>query len=238
VPAFEILDTVDTPFGLLLLRRRALPGRPGERVTEVTIDGALLMSSRDNASERALAERALQWHGAQGGEDRTALVGGLGLGYTAAALLDGPRVGTVRVIERVPAVLGWVRDGLVPLADRLRGDARLALEEGDIYARLLAPPPPSGTRYDLVLIDVDHTPSERLDDSSAPFYTAEGQRRVAQHLAPGGVLAVWSAGDDDAFAAVLAEVHAESRRERVHWVDNAAGHGEEMEDVLFLAHSP
>jgi len=101
--------------------------------------------------------------------------------------------------------------------------------ESDVYADLLGEP---DERFDAILIDVDHAPRERLDDASAPFYTVEGQRRVLRHLNAGGVLAVWSAMDDDAFAAVLAEVYAQAARERVSWSDDYLG---DVTDVLFLA---
>ena len=45
------------------------------------------------------------------------LVGGLGLGYTAHAALADPRVAHVTVVDRLPAVIGWLRDGLLPLSD-------------------------------------------------------------------------------------------------------------------------
>jgi spermidine synthase len=228
-PVFEILDSVDTSIGVLTLRRRELLGRPGTVVTEVTIDHDMLMSSLNTISERALSTSALALHG---GDDLRVLVGGLGLGYTAQAALADPRVAHVRVVDRLPAVMGWLKDGLLPLSETLNGDARLEVCEGDVYAELLADP--ASEPYDLILIDVDHSPTELLDEASAPFYMAPGQYRVAAHLAPGGVLAVWSAGDDDGFAAVMASVFPHATREHVHWVNELIGDGQEIEDVIFL----
>jgi len=229
-PLFEILDWADTPLGTLYLRRRELLGRPGTVVTEVTLDAELLMSSLNTVSEEALAARAAAWHG---GSDLDVLVGGLGLGYTAWAALEGGSARRVRVVERLPAVIGWLDRGLLPLSDRLTGDDRLDVDEGDVYGELLGPAP--DRPWDLILIDVDHSPSEPLGPASAAFYRPDGLRRVAAHLAPGGVLVVWSAEDDDAFAAALAEVFAEATRVRVPWVNELIGDGEEVEDVLFMA---
>lgn len=229
-PVFEILDCVDTAIGLLTLRRRELLGRPGTVVTEVTIDHDMLMSSLNTISERALSTRALALHK---GDGLRVLVGGLGLGYTAEAALADARVAHVRVVDRLPAVIRWLGEGLLPLSEALNGDSRLEVCEGDVYAELLAPP--ATEPYDLILVDVDHTPTEVLDPASAPFYTAAGQRVVAEHLAPQGVLAVWSAGDNDAFAAVLAEVYPRAERETIEWVNDLIGDGQEVEDVLFLA---
>ena len=225
---FESVDWVNTPIGVFDLRRREVPTATGtETVTEVLVDGELLMSSRNTVSERALATRALALH--EGAADLSVLVGGLGLGYTAHAALADPRVARVRVADRIPVLFDWLRAGHLPLAAELNGDPRLATVESDVYADLLGDP---DATYDVILVDVDHAPKERLDESSAPFYTADGQRRVARHLAAGGVLAVWSAGDDDDFASVLAEVYAHATCEHVAWEDAYLG---PATDVLFLA---
>jgi spermidine synthase len=229
-PRFEILDSLATPIGVLDLRRREPPARPGLVVTEIMIDGEMLMSSLSTVSERALTTSALALH--PDGDGLRVLVGGLGLGYTAHAALADPRVAHVRVVDRLPAVIGWLRKGLLPLSAELNADDRLEVCEGDVYAELLAL---GDAAYDLVLIDVDHTPTDLLDPASGPFYTWQGQRQVADHLAPAGVLAVWSAGDDDDFAEVLWEVYPEARREHVRWSHELIDDGNEIEEVLFLA---
>lgn len=232
-PVFEILDYVDTPLGVLYLRRRELLSRPGTVVTEVTLDSELLMSSLNTDSEVELSRRALAWH--QGGEKLRVLVGGLGLGYTAAAALESEEVGAVRVVEHLPAVIGWIHEGKVPLAEQLSQDPRVELAQGDVYAELLAPLPEGQAPWDLILIDVDHTPTEHLGPTSAPFYTPEAQAVIKEHLAPGGVLAVWSAGDNDDYAAMLAAAYRETTREHVVWVNELVNQGQEIDDVIFLA---
>ncbi|MFT6821628.1 MAG: hypothetical protein ACJATT_005459 [Myxococcota bacterium] len=228
-PLFEILDEVDTPLGVFTLRRRDLLRRPGVIVTEVNVGHELLMSSLNSVSEEALSHRAVAWHGGTG---LRALVGGLGLGYTAQAAIDTGAVTDCRVVERVAAVIDWVSTGLVPLSESLMGDARVQLVEGDVYAELLGP---ASEGWDLILIDVDHSPTETLGPVSAPFYTAAGLRRVAEHLNPGGVLAVWSVSDDDAFATALSQTFAEETRQKITWVNELINGGTEVEDFLFLA---
>jgi len=237
-PVFEILDYLDTPLGVLYLRRRELLSRPGTIVTEVTLDSELLMSSLNTESEIELSRRALAWHQAGAEPQRTGLrvlVGGLGLGYTAAAALESDLVGHVRVVEHLPDVIRWAREGMIPLSEQLNSDARVELSLGDVYAELLGPPPEGQAPWDLILIDVDHTPTEHLGPTSAPFYMAETQTTIKKHLAPGGVLAIWSAGDDDDYAAMLAATYSESARERVEWVNELVNQGQEIEDVIFLA---
>ncbi len=168
-----------------------------------------------------------------GGDRLSVLVGGLGLGYTANAALATGKVDRVRVIELEPAVIRWLRDGLVPLSLLLASDPRLEVVQADVYGLLLGP---ARETWDLILVDVDHSPDEPLDPASAPFYLPHGLRRVATHLKPGGVLGVWSAGDDDpAFQAALREVFAEVTVERVEWVNELIDEGREMEDVVFFA---
>lgn len=230
-PQFQVLDWQETPLGPLCLRRRELLARPGVFVTEVTLDHEMLMSSLHTASEEALATKALALHDGAG---LRVLVGGLGLGYTARAALASERVAKVRVVEYLPAVIGWLEAGLIPLAPALREEPRLEVAQGDVYGLLLGPPEPVG--WDLILIDVDHSPDEPLGSTSRAFYEAPGLARVARHLAPRGVLAVWSAGDDDPeFAAALRATFPEVAVERVRWTNELQDEGREVEDVLFLA---
>ena len=193
----EILAYENTPLGDLCLRRRELLSRPGTVITEITLDHQLLMSSYITVSERALAEEALARHG---GEDLSVLVGGLGLGYTAAAVLKSPRVRQVEVVEIFPTVVGFLRDGLVPLSSELLADSRFAVRDGDVYATLHDG---SDERWDLVLVDVDHAPDDHLGAGNESFYTEPGLARAKLHLAPGGILAVWSYAESSPFVDAL-----------------------------------
>lgn len=225
-PKLEILAYEPSKLGLLCLRRRDLPGRPGVSITEITLEHEFLMSSYLTASERALSTIALEM---RAGTGFSVLVGGLGLGYTAHAALQSDRVASVDVVEYLPQVIQWMRDGLVPLAAELNADARLRVIEGDVYARLLAPPE---RRYDLILIDVDHSPTEALGSTSAAFYAEEGLRRARLHLAPGGVLGVWSYAQHSPFADALRRVFGVVREEPVTAFNDLID--EEQTDWLFF----
>jgi spermidine synthase len=225
---FEIIEHAHTPIGTLYLGRRMVPGRP-DWVYEIHISGQLLMSGKDNYSERQLSRSALALHDGEG--PLRVLVGGLGLGHTAETALEGARVASVRVVEKMDFVIDWMRDGLLPLSAQFAAEERLEIVQGDIYEDLLGPPT---ELYDLILVDVDHSPDDRLADGPGHFYTAEGQRRVARHLAPGGVLAVWSAWDNAAFAEVLAAQYHRSSVEVVRWVDDEEP-WEPAHNVLFFA---
>ncbi|MCX5794610.1 MAG: spermidine synthase [Elusimicrobia bacterium] len=217
LPDLEILAYEPTPLGALCLRRRRLPSEPETAVTEVTLGGEFLMSSVNTASERALAETALKLHP---GRELKVLVGGLGLGCTASAALASPRVKSLEAVELLPQVIAWLERRLVPLADELKADARFRAVQGDIFAMLARPPK---RLWDLILIDVDHSPEERLDEASGPFYTAQGLARARRHLAPGGVLGVWSYSECAPFGEALRRTFAAVRVEPVPFKNRLAG---------------
>ncbi len=225
--AIEILDSVETALGFLCLRRRRLVSRPDVTVTEVTLDHEFLMSSYNTLSERALAERAVALHG---GSELRVLVGGLGLGYTAHAALESSRVARVEVVEYLRPVISWLERDLVPLAESLREDARFSVREGDIYALLREP---AAATHDVILIDVDHSPEEVLRLDNATFYTVEGLELAREHLAPGGVLGVWSSAPSPTFAGALETVFPEVRVDSVTWRNDLID--EDQTDALFLA---
>jgi len=200
----QILAYEDTPLGPLCLRRRLTLAEPQIWVTEVTLNHAFLMSSLHTDSERALATFPLQWLARRG---LRILVGGLGLGSTAAAALENERVGEVEVVEFLPQVIGWLREGLTPLAATLGCDSRLRLTVGDVYQRLLADP--DGERFDAILIDVDHSPTDTLTGVGNEFYTTSGLRRAAVHLVADGVLGLWSYEADCLLLQSMREVFAE-----------------------------
>ena len=67
----------------------------------------------------------------------------------------------------------------------------------------------------MILIDVDPSLEEHLGGESASFYTPQGLMAARRHLAPDGVLAVWSYAESSPFADALREVFEEVRVEPV-----------------------
>lgn len=223
----EILSYEDTALGPLCLRRRALLSAPGTTVTEVTLNHEFLMSSLNTDSERAISNRAVQLHGGQG---LRALVGGLGLGYTAFELLKHDHVASVEVIEFLPPVIDWMRAGLVPLSPDLNEHPKLEITLGDAYQRLRAD---AVELFDVIIIDIDHSPDEQLTDVQHPFYTVDGLAKAKEHLAPSGILAVWSYSQSGSFVDALHQVFDQVHVEPITTFNALVDH--EQTDWLFFA---
>jgi spermidine synthase len=203
---FEVLDWRSTPLGDLSLRRRTDPALQVE-VHEVLLGDEYLMSSLFTVAEVELARLGLA---RATGTGLDVVVGGLGLGYTARAVLADDRVASLRVVEALPEVIDWHVRGLLPAASQVTGDPRCRLVAGDFFALVagdLPFGPDAATRAHAILVDIDHTPRHVLHPSHAPFYESDGLRRVAGRLHPGGVFALWSdAPPDDEFGEVLTGV--------------------------------
>lgn len=225
---YEELATAASAVGFLVLRRRWHASLGVEPVYEITVDDNLLMSSRVDASERALAAVALA---AVEREAFDVVVGGLGLGRTVEAVLDDPRVRRVVVLELVPEVVGWHREGLIPWGRDLLRDSRVEVRVCDFFATVAGGGVgPCGA----ILIDIDHAPDSWLAPGHASFYGAGALARVAASLEPGGVLGVWSAGEEQAsFRAALAAVFAHVSTERVVAFNPALG--EDQVDSIYVA---
>lgn len=207
---FEELDWRPTPMGAVSLRRRRDPVM-GVEVYEIKLDDDFLMSSLWTVGETELARLGLD---AAPGDALDVVVGGLGLGHTAHAALDDPRVRSLVVVETLAEVIGWHRAQMVPLGERLTTDDRCRLEQGDFFAmatsRAGLDPQTPGRRFHAVLLDIDHSPRHVLDPRHASFYRPGPLNRLAAQIHPGGVFAVWSnEPPDDGFTAVLGEVFAE-----------------------------
>lgn len=190
----ELIDTANVPGGqeLRLFRRGA--------DFMIVLDRNELMNSRMSGSEEALAvmscERLRQ---------RTAphmLIGGYGMGFTLRSALAslGPKA-RVTVAELVPEIIKWARGPMAELAAGCLDDPRVQLIQDDVVAVIAA----GNSTYDAILLDVDNGPDGLTRDENDRLYSARGLAAAKRALKPGGVLAVWSAAPDNAFARRVAE---------------------------------
>ncbi len=205
---FEELDFRPTPLGDLILRRRRMLSMGDLEVFEIKLGESFLMSSLFHDVEEALSELGLA--GLDGPLD--VVVGGLGLGYTAQAALEHESVRSLVVIDTLAEVIDWHRRGLVPLGEVLTGDARCRFLHGDFFALAASTdldPENPGRRFHAVLLDIDHSPRHLLHEQNGAFYREEGLTRLAAHLHPGGVFALWSDdAPDEEFMEALSAVFA------------------------------
>ncbi|MEX2292681.1 MAG: hypothetical protein WD691_02750, partial [Acidimicrobiales bacterium] len=233
---FEELDRRQTPMGEISLRRRREPTLQID-VYEAMLGEEHLMSSLFTVAEIALGTLGLA---AATGNRLDVIIGGLGLGYTAQAVLDDPRVRSVRVIEALSEVIDWHSLGLLPLSKGLAADDRCQLVHGDFFA-MVADGVPFGPDapglVHAVLVDIDHTPRHLLHPSHAPFYEIAGLRRLGDRLHPGGVYALWS--DDPPDAEYLEVVEQAIGPCEVHVVPFPNPHtGGETANTVYVANRP
>ena len=217
---FAELDYRQTPLGELVLRRRRVLELDGIEVFEVKLGEAFLMSSLFHEVEVALADLALT------SLDEGALdvvVGGLGLGYTARAVLRHASVRSLVVVDFLEPVIEWHQQGLVPLGKELSADSRCRLVQGDFFAMAAEPesgfdPVAPGRRFHVVLLDIDHSPKNLLHERHGAFYGESGLRKLAEQIHPGGVFALWSDdAPDPEFLSALGRVFESSEAREVRF---------------------
>ena len=153
-----------------------------------------LMNSRTHHSEEALAELACSRLSTI--ENARILVGGLGMGFTLAAVLKTvPRSAEVIVAELVPAVVEWNRGLLGQCAGRPIEDDRTRVQLGDV-ADLLKH---RAEKFDAILLDVDNGPEAMTSSDNEWLYSTKGLKKIYEKLRPEGIVAIWSARADQLF---------------------------------------
>jgi spermidine synthase len=222
----------ETPRGSVALRRRTAGAGPATTVvTELITNGAFVMDSAETSTERLLARAALD----RATLDRVrtenpldVVVAGLGLGFTLAEVLADRRVGTVDVVEIEPAVVDWVRGGLVPATSGVLADGRVRALVADIRDWL--PDRPDGS-VDILLLDVDNGPDFLVHQTNAQVYGSAFLCVVRRVLRPGGVIAVWSAERSDALRSRLRQTFGAADE----IVRRVVRDGREIEYFLYVA---
>lgn len=224
---FEELDWQRTDLGEITLRRRHDPVADTQ-VYEVKLNDEFLMSSLFTVAEIALAELALV---RLDRPDLRVLVGGLGLGYTARAALADPRVTELTVVEYAEPVIDWHRRDLLPDTVGLAADPRCHLRRDDFFRLIRSVP---ATRYDAIMLDIDHTPRHVLHPSHEALYTVAGLTDLARHLVDDGIFALWSDDQPDAaFQPILEDVFAQSSAHVINFANPITGG--ESSNTVYLA---
>ena len=211
LPWIELASAV-APGGdrLRLLRR-------GDEFSIRLQGGNELMNSRLGGSEEALATLALDR--LAGRRAPRVLIGGLGMGFTLrAAQAVAPPDARLIVSEILPDLVAWAGQHMAPVFGSCLSDPRVEMRLGDVGAQITAAP----AAFDAILLDVDNGPGGVTRPQNDGLYSDAGLGAAHRALAPGGVLAVWSAEPDAGFTRALTRCGFKAR---THTVRAARGGG-------------
>jgi spermidine synthase len=185
----ELLGTAQIPGGdeLRLFRR--------DTDFIIALGANELMSSRSRGSEEALA---LMTCDRLQGDAPHLLIGGYGMGFTLRAALArlGPKA-HFTVVELVPEIIEWARGPMADLTEDCLDDPRVDLIMRDVSRAIAAA---EKRKYDAILLDVDNGPDGLTRAENDHIYSIHGLQEAKAVLKPGGILAIWSAHQDERFA--------------------------------------
>ncbi|MGL4439688.1 MAG: spermidine synthase [Bosea sp. (in: a-proteobacteria)] len=185
-----------------------------------------LMNSRVSGSEQALARLACER--LIGRARPRVLIGGLGMGFTLRAALDAlPSEASITVAELVPAVIAWARGPMAEVFGASLDDPRVSVGSADVRRSIAD----ATATYDAILLDVDNGPDGLTTGSNGGLYDPVGLGLAKAALTSGGILAVWSAHPDVAFARRLKNAGFVCEEKRVR----ANGSGGGAKHVIWLA---
>lgn len=232
----EELDFAECPLGEIILRRRKVLSLEGEIAYDVILNDEFLMCSLFHAAEDALADLALEILDEPAAD---VIVGGLGLGYTAAAALRHAKVRSLAVVDFLEPVIRWHREGLLPVDPQPARDPRTTLVHADFFALAAGgsgfDPARPGAKAHAILLDIDHTHRHWLHPRHAAFYTEAGLALVRDAaLHPGGIFAMWADGAPDPdFERLLATVFGRAEGRTVCFPNPLTGG--ESSSTVYLA---
>lgn len=194
-----------------------VPGQTGDlqlyrhdRDFTFRVRGVELMSSREHGSEELLAELALARLPST--DSARVLVGGLGMGFTLARVLQlVGAAAAVEVVELVPEVVTWNREWLGDLNGHPLRDARVTVIEGDVARHIRD----ARSKYDAILLDVDNGPEGLMRETNDRLYSGRGLIAAGVALRPGGVMAIWSAANHPWFKGRISRAGFDVSEERV-----------------------
>lgn len=203
------------PRGEVVLQRRT---DSAGSVEELIVNGVFAMDSTDTSTERRLADFATR------STHRRVLVGGLGLGYTAAEVLAaGPD--RLDVVEIEECLIEWARAGLTPTLAAAAADPRVHLHAADVRAVLAGLRGPKGP-WDAIVLDVDNGPDFLIHPANDALYGPACLQTTYARLAPGGTLAIWCQGPSAGLLSTLRRISGQAKEHHftVHRGDRDFGY--------------
>lgn len=199
------------PRGEVVLRRRIDEGR---RVEELIINGAFAMDSSETSTERLLAELVLPRRHAQ-----RVLIGGLGLGYTVAAVA-AKQVDRIDVVEIEQCLIEWGYQGATSTLAAVAADPRVRLHAGDVRLVLEARYAEPAGPWDAIVLDIDNGPDFLIHEENSELYTKASLSAAYGQLTTGGTLAIWCQHPAPALLALLQGIAASAQQ---HVINTSRG---------------
>jgi spermidine synthase len=188
---YVLMETIQTiarhigPRGEVVLRRRLGAGRS---VDELITNGTFAMDSSESSTERMLGELAVP-----SGHARRVLVGGLGLGYTVAAICTKD-VDVIDVVEIEECLVDWAYQGMTATLAAVASDPRVRIHSTDVRLVLEGLVDGPTGPWDAIVLDIDNGPDFLIHAENHRLYTETGLRAAYAQLAVGGTLAIWCQG--------------------------------------------
>lgn len=190
---------------------------------EIVANGVFLMATHGGASERRMVDEIAVRMSGPG----ALLIGGLGVGHSAAAAVAHEEFTSITVAELEPAVVDWNRELLAELNGDVLASPRLRCVVGDVR-RLLATTAPGS--YAGIALDVDNGPDWLVRPDNAELYEMPGLELAAGALRRDGTLAIWSATASAVLPAALGTLFR-----AVDVVEVPVGDPRLVPDVVYLA---
>ena len=191
--------------------------------------GVELMNSRVHGSEDELAR--LTCDRIKHREGLKLLIGGLGMGFTLASALKHTRADArIIVSELIYAVIMWNREFLGHLSGMPLNDPRVQVKQEDVATAIQS----KKSYWDAIVLDVDNGPEGLTRKENNRLYGSAGLKAAFCALRPGGMLSVWSAGDNEAFTRLLGQCGFHTTKKMVRARNSQKG----GRHILWLAQKP
>lgn len=177
--------------------------------------GIALMSTRASASEVELATLACEKIDSEKARGVRVLIGGLGFGFSLRRVLElVPESARVEVAELIPEIVEWNRTHLREVNGQQLDDARVAVEQRDVFDLIVNATRSDAARYDAILLDVDNSPDPFVQEENARLYAHGGLVLIQRALKQQGRVVFWSANQDQSFEQDLKQIFARTRSVR------------------------
>jgi spermidine synthase len=179
---FEVLDRMNSPFGVVTVGRHPDLGR----IMYANYRVLCVENKNDSEYEMgAVVGYVFEERQRKGGAGpRSVLSIGLGCGFTLLALAGSPGLEPIDVVEINPAVIEMARKHFSDCTDDVFDSPKVDIVEDEGFHHLRM----SDRRYGAIVVDIEN-PSVI---HSSPLYTDEFFGAARAHLEEDGLLALWA----------------------------------------------